>query len=269
MGLDALLLGGMPPNGRGLYVRDRIEPGFDFYVVNAWRGDRARLVAEARARGAQVWMFGGLEHWRPSNALANVEYCASEARRLGAVGIVADPEDQWGGEDATLRALAARLRAISSGMRVGVTSYPFFAGLQILASTVGPNVWFSPQIYGRTSQDPQALADMWRRATNAFGRRTIPSIAAWPSSPLLRTGAGYAQYLAMLPRDAGGFIAWDDGAGIEPWRLQMLLAHHVGGNALSTTGNQALAFLLRPAGLTIVLGILAVVIATAILWKAK
>ncbi len=250
MGLDAILNAGLPPVGRGLYCRDRIEPGFDFYLVNAWRTDAAAMCAQLTAAGKPHWLYGGLEHWRNDNALASLQYIVAKRNTIRTpVGIVTDPETL--SDAGVLEALARGMAEAARSTRVGCTSFPMFWGLALLQAYSGPNVWFSPQIYGRTGSGAETFARWYALWTSRFGAaRVIPSIAGWPSSDVTRDQASYDAYLASLPRSVG-FIVWDDGAGIEPWRLATIMRYEVAGSKIGGIVNSALSWILRPTGIAV------------------
>ena len=215
----------MPPLGRGLYARDTVEPGaWDVVAIDHRRSDRRAQAADARRRGADVFVYSTPEAWRPGEWAATLPRIVAVARELGASGIIADPEGGWEGRADRERGAAELGRALAnvSGVSVGVTSFPSWPGLEGLASEAGGAIWVSPQLYGVTRAPTAALYESWFRPwADRFGGRAIPSIAGWYARESYRTPSGFAAYLATLPR-VGGFLAWD-AAGTMPRALREAL----------------------------------------------
>lgn len=270
MTLRAFLSAGLPPYGLGWYGRDGDEldtvPA-RFLVLSGVDGRLDRWVDQARARGLPIWLFAGPSHFEPGTWEATLDRLERRAADVGAVGVVADPEGGWPelSQAARREALArfgARLRDLATRTRVGVTSYPLFPDLELLAEAAGHAVWGSPQIYGRTSQDAREFARWWSRWEALFGSRAIPSIAGWAANPEQRTREGYREYLARLPK-AGGAIVWTAAGPGEtpgaPFMAEELRVYEPGGSTVGTLALAARSFFLRPVGI----GALAVIVAIA------
>lgn len=276
MNPGAAILGGVPPWGLGLYARDTIETGpFRFIALNAHRGDLAAQVAEVRARGAQLWLYSTPENWRPDAWAAELARIVELARVHGAVGIIADPEGGWTGEmpagagsrDDVAAALGTALAAASDSTRVCVTSYPSWPGLDALARAAGRRVSASIQIYGRTTQDAEEWARWYAGWRSRFGSRLCLSIAGWPADDSMDSAAGYASYLARLPK-SGGAIVWD-AAGAAPTYIQEGLAsYQPGGTLLGTLTHACRAMLAAPGALVTLGTVVAIVAIVAIGAKA-
>lgn len=253
----ALVAHGLPPLGTGKFVGSTIEdsPRFAFYVINAWRADRAELVARARSLGADVWLYGGPEHWRPETWRESREHIRGEVRRLGAEGYIADPENGWPNlpndeRERELAALGAALGEDALTMRVGVSFYPGFPDLAVLAAAAGVGVFAVVQVYGLHAFSASAFRGWVERARDVFGvGRTIIAIAGWAARPEMSTREGYARYLAMVP-DAPGNIVWD--LGTMPQFMKDALARRdAGGSVAGSAAWGALALVARPAGVVL------------------
>jgi hypothetical protein len=266
-----MLARAVPPFGVGIYARDTIETyrRWAFVAVNAWRSDAPSQAAQARELGASVWLYGTPERWGPGREWREglVRIRAVAASIPGVEGIIADPETDWpalGQREryAEAAALGAALRETARSMRVGVTSYPAWPGLDALAAACAGDVWASPQIYGRTSQDPRAFEQWFARWTERFGAgRVIPSIAGWASSPALATDEGYRRYLAAIPR-APGVIVWDTAGSGTPEHIRRALATYEPGSAVDV----AHALAVHP---PVIVGVLLAVAAVAVLVSAR
>lgn len=203
------------PSGLGAFMRGSFTRPLPwrFVFVNAWARNAPAQVAAARAAGAEVFLYGlpgkfGPRTWRPGLA-----FIVAKARAIpGVVGIVPDLENGWTGSDADeATAFGAELRELAeSGLRVGVTGYPFVAWLHPIAEAAGPLVFFVVQIYGRTAMSAEIFATWWRRAVGAFPGRTMLAIAGWVASEALSTAEGFRAYLAALPR-APAAAVWPTG----------------------------------------------------------
>jgi len=203
---------GLPPTGLGVYVRDALEPAprWDFVVINAFRSDASEQAAAARALGASVWVYGTPENFQPATWRGGLAVCERVANRIGADGVIVDPEGGWlatRDHRAQAAALGTALGAVA-GLRVGLTSYPEWRYLELVAATAGSKLWGSPQIYGRTSQSAATFQRWYSRWHAVFGERMAVSIAGWASSPALETEDGFRAYLAALP-ESPGRIVWD------------------------------------------------------------
>jgi len=268
--IEALGARGLPPNGRGIYVRESITDaqriGANFAMVNAERSDADEL---ARSLGG-AWLYSLVGAWRPDTWRDGLAQILAKRRQLLAQGIpvhgiVADPEGGWPQLSAAqlaskVTALGQTLAALASEMRVGLTTYPSWPGRLALVAAAGDALWYSPQIYGRTSQDPADLARWYALWTSVAGpQHCIPTIAAWPVSPMHATAQGYHDYLAMLPA-AAGYIAFD-GMGRMPTHIaDALLTYEPGGSALETAALGARNLLLRPAAIGIAVAIVVLVV---------
>lgn len=213
---------GLPPSGRGGYVREAFESYLSsgsFAAINSVRTDAPAKVAEAQALGLEVWLYAGPDHFLPRSEVISdrehswettlsrqLDLCAS----TGAVGIIADPERNWEGHRAEAQELGRALKQASSTVRVGITSFPTWPWVDALAAECAGHVWGSPQIYGRLQQGSATFARWYAAWANAFGAaRVIPSIAGWVAADLHSTPEGFAEYLASLPVSTG-CIVWDE-----------------------------------------------------------
>lgn len=217
---ESVVVRGLPPTGRGGYGREELESYLSTFVaINGIRNDAPEKAEEARARGLEVWLYAGPDHWLPRDQVTDprehdwattlqrqIDLCLS----IGAVGIIADPERNWEGKRAEAQELGRALKQASSRVRVGFTSFPTWPWVESLAAECVGYVWGSPQIYGRLQQGADTFARWYRPWADAFGAaRVIPSIAGWVASELHSTPEGYAQYLATLPVSTG-CIVWDE-----------------------------------------------------------
>lgn len=268
--LAALAAQGLPPSGRGVYVRDRPELVADvaarFGVVNS----RALAASEqVRALGG-AWLISGPSEWRPAVWRRGLQRLldrrsAMLAEGLTVRGIIADPEGGWpdlsSGE--LLReahALGAALASQSSKMRVGLTTYPHWPGRRALAAEAGAALWYSPQIYGRTAQGAEVFSRWYGLWADLVGpQHCIPSVALWGASEMHRTAAGYRDYLAMVPH-AAGCIAWPSVGEPAAHMVASYREHQPGGSAVETSLYVARDLLLRPAALAIGIALVAAVV---------
>ena len=252
MSAGSQILGGVPPAGVGLYIRDTMEPRIGrFVALNAARSDLRLQATEARAGGREVWLYSMPSEWRPDRWRDSIASIGRRAAEVGAVGVIADPENGWPELSATVRRreleqLGAALAQLAGTTRVGVTSYPMLPDLRSLAAGCGTRVWGSPQLYGRTATDAPTLAGWLARWRDAgFGPRTIPSIAAWPASTQLETPEGFRRYLDALPR-AGGAIGWRATGPMQRHIAAALASYEPGGSAAGTAALAAAAALGSP-----------------------
>lgn len=266
----ALMFAGMPPIGRGAYVQATVPDGpFRFYVLNAWRADLAEHVATVRARGAEVWLYGGPGRWTVDAWRASLAFIAQKAREVGTTGIVVNPEaGSPDGEEA--RAFGRAVAALSLDHRVGLAFTPFFHGLPEMAETVGDAVWSAVEVYSQgdgPGNDAAAFRTWFERSRRYFGPRAILSIAGWvpDGEPVLGTPEGYRDYLQKLPHVAGA-IAWTTGqlprhqrAALESWEP--------GGSATGTAALAALAFMARPAFAALLSGLAVMLAFMFIAWR--
>lgn len=240
----ALLLAGVPPSGLGLYARDTVEPGrFTFIAINHHRSDRNAQAAEVHRRGAQLWLYSTPEKWQPDQWRAELDNILASAREMGAVGIIANPESEWGSADAA--PLGAALAVAASEIRVCVASYPDWHGLARCAEAAGRKVSGSVEIYGRASSDPEVWA-RWLASWNAaWGGRVCLSIAGWPAVDTMASADGFRTYLSRLPK-VGGAIVWDASGNAPSYVTDALAEYEPGGSAAGTATLAAMAALRAP-----------------------
>jgi len=232
------------PAGLGVYLRDRyVMPPegarWGHCLVNARRADRLDLAAQARAGGAQVWMYTTPEGWQLSSWRAELERVQRAAQDARADGIMANPESGWTGGAVQREgtALGQALAAASLERGVALTSYPAWAGLASTAAASGSAVSGQVQIYGRSAMDAETFARWYASWVAAWGEpRTGLAVAGWPSVPALEQRAGYARYLSMLPRPSSRSVsAWTAaGSAPAPWRLAELAAWYATGAGPAT-----------------------------------
>lgn len=256
----ALLQRGMPPTGKGIFLRDAWEPGpWHVAVVNAFRSDAAQLAQTASAAGCSIWLYGTPDRFTAATWRASLDTLRGKLTSIPhVVGVIIDREDVSPSlPDVT--AMAQAMVALSSETRVGFTSYPSWGGLETLARTCGESVFGCVQIYGRSSQNPADWQSWFRRWQAFFGSRLIIATAGWASNPSLGTPEGFARYLDGLPR-APGALVWDEsGSRMPPYIVDAYSRWEPGGGVLGTFALGALAELGRPPAL-IGIGIAAVVI---------
>lgn len=225
------LLPGVPPSGLGVYVwqSSGIPAGpWAYYVVDARMGS---VIEAAKARGA-VWLFRTPEAWTPSTWRATLAQLVAQAQRVGAAGIVANPEeDGWtGGVSADeRRAFGEALAEAARVVRVGVVSIPSWGPLPIVVPAAGSRVWWSIELYARTTPPSSFGGWIGRWAGHGAGGRIVPSIAGFvPDTALGRatiSEAGYAGYLDAFGRDLPGAIVWPH-APLPSWMSAALAARY-------------------------------------------
>ncbi len=268
--LAALAARGMPPTGRGIYLREDANEarriGASFALVNGARADAAE---QARAVGG-AWLYSLVSRWRPETWRDGLAELLAKRRQLRALGIpvhgiVGDAEGGWPELSPAERvrevsALGAALAEVAQDMRVGFTTYPNWPGREALVGAAGDAIWYSPQLYGRTSQDPADIRRWYELWTSIAGaQHCIPSIAGWPVSDLHRTPQGFADYLTMLP-PAAGFIAFDATGPMPSYIAERLATYEPGGSAIETQLLGLRNAVLRPAALAIGVAIIALVV---------
>lgn len=212
------IISAMPPVGVGVYARSQsVEflSRFDFVALRSRNSDGSvnasaePQAAQLKAAGTKVWLYSGPSAWRPGGIwAAEVEHMRALARRIGASGIIADPEDGWRNALASeAESLGKALAKLAGDTRVGVTSFPLFPHRSALASACAGRVWASPQLYekGRPSGAAAAWFADWQRLFGA--RRVIPSVSGWRSHESIGTRAQFRSYLERMPK-AQGAIAW-------------------------------------------------------------
>lgn len=276
--LVALLASGLPPMGRGLFCREDIADarriGVSFALVNAERADALEQVAELGG----AWLYSMPDAWRPETWEAGLgELLAVRARGLAAGlsihGIVGNGESGWpdlptAQRDARAAAMGRELRSVAADVRVGFSTYPSWPCRRAFVEAAGDALFYIPQLYGRTSQDPAVIRGWWDDWTTLAGAaHCIPAIAAWPASALHSTPQGYREYLAMLPA-ASGFAGWDATGSMPDYIVEALREYEPGGSLPGTLALGARDALLRPValGLAFVLLGLALVVAAVARW---
>lgn len=244
----ALLAWGMPPAGLGMFARDDVEPGnWRHVAVNVWRFDRREQAAQARELGADVWSFGGPDHWTPANWRDAIAHVRATRDEIGAVGVIAEYEDEWNfATDDERRAYGAALGELALEMRVGLTFYASMRGLAVIASAAGLGIFGMLQEHGLTSTSSPVLHRWWSEAVAIFGLRLCLAFAAWRSSSLLDESTEYPPYLAALPRCGGAWV-WTAANGTIPGYMRdALRTYEPGGSAVGTVLEAALRALVRP-----------------------
>lgn len=272
MNVAALIATALPPLGKGIFLRERDEPRVNvgFVVVNAWHARRAQIAADARARGADVWVYGGPEHWLPSTWRESIGYIERVARELGAVGIIADPENEWPQLGAAerrreLRALGEALARLAEDYRVGVSFYPSLPDLGALAEGCAGRVFAVVQVYGRGAFTATAFAGWVARAKRYFGEWSVAmAIAGWAANDEMGTREGFDRYLSMLPH-VPSVVVWDAaGAEVPRYIADALNAYEPGGSVAGSLALGAGSALFRPAGLVVASLVILAVIVSAI-----
>lgn len=264
---------GLPPSGLGVYGRARIPAGpWSWVAVIGHSAAYASQAAEVRSLGLPLWLWAFPSHSGPVTWRDGLDLLVRRARETGAVGIIVDPETGWrelprDRRIAEMRAYGAALADIArSGLRVGATSHAFVPDIETLVDAAGDGVWWSPQIYSQ-SDGPGHDAAAFQRWYDVFagaGMRRIPSIAGWvpDREPSLGTPAGFAAYLAALPK-ASGAIVFPGGSTVPGHMLAALQGYHPGGSVLGTAALEAGAIVSRLAFLATLGGVLLIVGAVA------
>lgn len=216
--MKAALFYGVPPVGIGVYQRDGFEPGFDF---SCWPANS--VIAQGGVKEHGGWLYRGPAAFRPGQWRESTLDLIQKAREWGATGIIVDPEDGWAAISANRRAreladFGALLREHALKVRIGITSFPRFPDIHILANAAGPGVWGSPQIYGRTANDRETFRQWWQPWFDIFGGRVIPSVAGWAASAAHTNPTDYRDYLRNLPQKVAGCIVWDVPGPMPSWR---------------------------------------------------
>lgn len=190
----ALPLVGVPPSGLGLYARGRVgEPGpWSWYV-------------------GREWELVGIEQMNSPQWEQHADAAVARALARGAQGVILDREDNT--PAAVVDAMAAWIRRNCVRVRIIVTSYPAWNGLERLAAGARGLFVGSPQLYF----DAPTNARGWSRWLRVLGLRLIPSVAGYVEGSaesrraadraLRGTPSAYISYLASVPR-AGGAIVW-------------------------------------------------------------
>lgn len=244
MNFLALLFAGVPPKGKGLYARETVEPGdWDFIAINHTRSDRATQAAEVRRRGARLWLYSTPETWQPETWRETLTNILARARELGAVGIIANPESEWGTADAA--PLGTALAEAADEFQVVCASYPNWHGLARFAEAAGRKVSGSVEIYGNSSMDPEVFASWYAAWHSAFGGRVCLSIAGWPTNEAMSDAEGFRAYLASLPK-SGGAIVWDATGDAPTYITDALATYQPGGSAVGTAALAGSAALRAP-----------------------
>jgi hypothetical protein len=207
-----------PPVGKGIYARGRtLYPNGDpaayaramecaFCVFLDTTADA--YIQRAPELGMKGYLYALPEHWVPGKWPATLAKLIHKVWELDLEGLVADPEFGWVGHDREAEELGAALREATHVVSsVGITSYPSWGQLDIIASVVqGSSVWGSPQLYGILEPAPNAAlnrrGDKWRRVIES-----IPSLGAWARNP-----AEQAEYLRTFTNERGA-ILWQSTTG--------------------------------------------------------
>lgn len=221
------LLPGVPPSGLGVYVwqSSGIPAGpWSYFVIDA---RMSSVIELAKARGP-VWLFRTPEAWTPSTWRATLAALVAQAQRVGAAGIVANPEEN--GWDASVsaaerRAFGEALAEAARVVRVGVVSIPSWGPRAVVMAAAGPRVWWSIELYGRTTP-PSSFGDWISRwSMGGASGRVVPSIAGFvPNTALGRqtiSAEGFAGYLAAFDRSLPGAIVWPN-APLPAWMTAAL-----------------------------------------------
>lgn len=194
MTILAAPLVGVPPVGLGVYARGHVgEPGpWSWYV-------------------GREWELVGVEQMNSPQWEQHADAAVARVLARGGSGVVLDREDAT--PDSVVDAMAAWIRRNFMRVRIIVTSYPAWRGLERLASKARGLFVGSPQLYF----DAPTNARGWARWVAALGFRVIPSVAGYVEGSdaarhaadraLRGTPAAYTSYLHSVPR-AGGAIVW-------------------------------------------------------------
>lgn len=274
--LAAVALRGMPPTGRGVYLRDRFgiarAMGADFVCANA---AHPNAIDHLRSAGGG-WLYTMPSRWTPTawrDGLAHILRVAQAARDAGVPvhGIIADPENEWPQlsrtrKESEARELGLALRAKADTLRIGVTTYPMFPAREPLVAALGDAAFYSPQLYHDGDRDtvtnPDVIASWYGIWTSLAGAsHCIPSIAGYPSprNTALQSPGPYRDYLASMP-PSGGFIAWTQAGPTPTWMANALRTAEPGGSAFETFLAQARNFAFRPVVIGVATAILIVVL---------
>jgi hypothetical protein len=177
----------MHPVGKGLYLRGMpaderrfvkmlATVGMTWVVVEGVNSLWLRHHDVLRSAGLQIWVSYFPHPWPFEEKL---DLITRTAQRIGAAGLLLDPERGYTAEHGDRRrALWAAARARWEGS-IGVTSFP-----SLPAEEFSDADWGSPQAYDRfDSQDMSYVRrslDRWR----AYGfKTTIPSLATYACGP--------------------------------------------------------------------------------------
>src|SRR3972149_4295345 len=171
----------MRPRGKGVYLRD--SPARDPAASVAWCAAAGvewagvNVVPPAtmralRSAGVAVYVFGLPSQWAPESWRTTLARSLEVAIATGAEGILADPENGWGGPTSTeVVALAHELQLASRVMSVGVTTNDGRRPMAATIARLAPRVWFSVQTYdhqrGETYERPAALVAAWEARLGA------------------------------------------------------------------------------------------------------
>lgn len=245
MSFTASIRAGMPPSGKGVYLRDQgadyavALPWCNIVAINAKRRDALDDVERVKAAGKQAWLYSMPSEWTPNAWPQELERIKAMAKASGADGFIANPEAPWpqlarAEREAKLSRLGAELGRAANETRVGIVSIAAFPGIRTIASETRGKVWGSPELYSPHSRSEMSVyMERWKQA---FGEsRVIPSISGYiPPSALgetLREPEKYREYLANLPF-AVGAIAWMAAGGPLPGYMEDALS------AYNPTGNR-------------------------------
>lgn len=261
------VLAGVPPTGLGVYAwRSSIPAGpWAWFVVDP---RFPAVVAEAKRRGP-TWLFRGPESWTLETWRATLaELVAIASRPLsGFEGVVVNPEAGWdGASDADFAEFGDALAQAALVTRIGVVTIPSWRGFERVARAAGRMVWWSIELYARTTA-PSTFAAHVARWRSVVGRRVVPSLAGFiPATAMGREwidpdedGSSYRDYLAAVPR-ASGAIVWE--GGVTDWMRAALSERFGPGGLVSRALGLPFALLALPDTWA---GLAAVVLALALL----
>lgn len=257
MNLEALLLAGMPPVGRGVFARSSVPLGPWRWVAVAADNRAQQNVDEARRRGLEVWLYRGADAFQVGNWRATLAEMVRIGRALNVPRLIPDPESM--GHDAgAMAALGAELALLANDFRICVTSYPDVAHLDLLLAPLGERVSGLVQIYARTSQSPSDWRVWFNRWVPHFGARLSIVAAAWQAGPSQANETAYQHYLANLPHSAGAGFWY---ASSPPaWMLAAISNYEPGGSFVGTYAYAARAYAARPVGVGTIAGVVLLVL---------
>jgi len=209
----------MMPRGKGVYLRDSpardpaasvawcAAAGVEWAAVNVVHPATMRAL---RSAGVAVYVFGLPSQWDPESWRTTLARSLEVAIATGAEGILADPENGWGGPTSTEGvALAHELQLASRVMSVGVTTNDGRRPMAATIARLAPRVWFSVQTYdhqrGETYERPAALVAAWEARLGAG--RVLASVGSLGPESGAR---GLTGLLAALPPTWPAAILWYD-----------------------------------------------------------
>lgn len=215
MTIQAQALAGMPPNGLTLFGRGNRPRGP--WLGYAMRAEQAR---------AGDWIWYGPAASSPANWRRSLNEGVALAQRIGAAGVLMNPEGE-GHTRTTMVTLMAGCADAASTVRVGVSiNGGARSHVEAMARAGRGKVWLAPQLY----YDAANNADFWRKVVNAFGLgRAIPIFAtgdglAGPDSEDATgaTAAAYDRYLDSIPVTNGAMLFGGISRVGDPHELQLI-----------------------------------------------